>query len=583
MTNLATSNKSQGFSLVEVMIATLVLGVGILSVSKLQMSLLRSGSDANYRSVASNIVHKKIDDLRRFTHLQTLDTWDNLVPDPLTKLRYPSSLAFANIETNKGGRIHSGTIYAGDGNSYELSWTIFDYYYDGTSSSASTTPSSPYPDFKLAHVVVTWDGVGDDTNSVVSFDTAIYAYNPSLTAVSASAGTGNDGPTDKLDDNSSGGTDVTVVDGAVLVGGQVAPNISAKGASNVVAFESIIHDAATGAIQKRDRFKTVACVCKEGTDIDFHLTAYTTWDNTKKLLLDVVGVDGYPNEYTAVALNGSTGDNDQAPECETCCQDGVPDTIHKVCRLKEVGGRFTLYPNWKLVGFNVIPESFTHTSTNTALYSTYVTSLIRNTAEFEKTQGASYFLNPASFNNVNNSFISTVASELASGNHDKTIQNTTMQLQSRAIYMDEIPDGVYEGTTYGTTNIPLDRIPFYEVDLTKLTGWIPDEDDSSFAAPYTGDGVTSNKWRPGQHDLIPTGGDKSPCQSVTPGPNCVSNQRLIDSTEGTYTRGVFYSADIIGPTTVQSKIYIGNDGWVDREVNDELTSTASIDITVVTP
>ena len=400
MTNQTPSNKPQGFSLVEVMIAVLVLGVGILAVSKLQTSLLRSGSDANYRAVASNIAHKKIDDLRRFTHVLSLDAWDDIPEDPANdNLKYPSSLAFANIETNKGGRIQSGPFPAGDNNSYELSWTVEDYYFNDTESPASTTATSPspYPDFKLVHVVVTWDGVGDVTNNVVSFDTAIYAYNSALTAITASDPTGNIGPTDKLDVNTPTGTDVNVGDGTVLVGGQVAPNISAKGASNIVAFESLIHDAITGAIQKRDRFKTVACVCKNGTTIGAHLTAYTTWDNTKKLLLDVVDVTSYDNSWTAVALNGSTGDNDQAPECERCCQDGQPDDEYKVCRLKDVSGRFTLYPNWKLVGFNVIPESFTNTTTNTALYSTYVTSLIRYTAEIDKTEDPSYFLNPASF------------------------------------------------------------------------------------------------------------------------------------------------------------------------------------------
>jgi len=580
MKTLTPSNKFQGFSLIEVMIAVLILGVGILAVSKLQTSLLRSGSDANYRSVASNIVHKKIDDLRRFIHLTTVDSG---VPDAWVAALSPTSLAFVHITDNQGGLVPSGTYNVSDENSYELSWTVLDYYYDGTSSSASTTPSSPHPDFKLVHVVVTWDGVGDDTNSVVSFDTAIYAYNPALTAITASAGTGNDGPTDKLDDNSSGGTNVLVGNDAVLVGGQVAPNISAKGASNVVAFESLIHDATNGAIQRRDRFKTVACVCKAGADIDYHLTGYTTWDNTRKLLLDVVGLDNYRNEKTSVALNGSSGDNDQAPECKTCCEDGVPDTINKVCRLKEVSGRFTLYPNWKLVGFNIIPESFTNTSTNTALYSTYVTSLIRYTAEVEKTQGASFFLNPSSFNYVNNLFISTVVSELAAGNHNEIIQNSSIQLQSRAIYMDEIPNGVYEDTTYTTTNIPLDRIPFYEVDLTKLTGWVPDENDTAFDVvnSYTGDEVVLNKWEAGQHDDIPGGADKSPCQTFTN--TCISNQRLIDSTEGTYTRGVFYSSGTNGPTNAKSQIFIGNDGWVDRKINDELTNTASMVINVVTP
>ena len=55
--------KSHGFSLIEVMIALLVLAVGILGISKLQGTLIRNTSDANQRTVAVSVAQQKIDDL----------------------------------------------------------------------------------------------------------------------------------------------------------------------------------------------------------------------------------------------------------------------------------------------------------------------------------------------------------------------------------------------------------------------------------------------------------------------------------------------------------------------------------------
>lgn len=578
-----------GFSLVEVMIAVLVLSIGILAVSKLQTSLLRSGSNANERAVAANIVNKKIDDLSRFINLTSTSSWNSLAVGADGLIANPNSLAYEHIGNNTGGRIKPGSISTGNIN-YDLAWSVINYYATASSTTPSTTVLGK-PVFKVAHVVATWDGVGDDTNNVVSFDSVIYRYDPAFTTASIDDGLGNAGPTDKIDENfdiNNGVAEVDIEENNRLIGGQVAPNISQKGAGIAATFESLVFNTSTNKVQRRDRFQTVGCVCKKvnNAESNVHLTGYVTWDSANKVTSNLVSLSTYETEYTLLKENG-LGDNDQPFACNACCRDGkdetnipAPNVAYKVCRFKYIAGGFKIFPNWKLIGFNIIPEEFLNISTNDAVYSSYIRSLIRSTADIEQAQGADYFLN--SYSTVDNSFINYASSELASGSYKVVANSSNLQLQSRAIYMDEVPNGAYEGTTYTATNIPLDRIPFYEVDLTKLSGWTPDEDNLTFTAVYTGDGVVSNQWGRGLHDEIP-GGAGTPClaANTTGSPrHCVSNQELVDGDEGTFSRGRFYASGTATPTTVRSQIFTGNDGWVDREVGGEPLNTTSIDITV---
>ncbi|WP_020161614.1 prepilin-type N-terminal cleavage/methylation domain-containing protein [Cycloclasticus pugetii] len=589
MKNYNQDKHQHGFSLIEIMIAVLVLAIGILAVSKLQTSLLRSGSNANERAVAASLVNRKVDDLSRFINITSTHSWASLALNTDGLIANPNSLAYEHIGNNAGGRILSGATTVGNIN-YDLEWSVINYYASTSKTTPSTTPSGS-PIFKVAHVVASWDGVGDDTNNVVSFDSIIYRYDPSITTSTVDDTFGNVGPTDKIDDNfdpNNGVAEVDIEDNNRLIGGQVAPNISRGGAGVLSAFESLVFNTSTNTIQRRDRFNTVGCVCKKvnGAASDTHLTGYVTWDTANKVTSNLVSLSTYETRYTQVKEN-QLGDNDQPFACNACCRDGkdesnIPATnvAYKVCRFKYIAGGFKIFPSWKLIGFNVIPEQFLNVSTHDAIYSTYITSLVRHVADIEKTQGINYFLN--SYSTVDRSFADYASSEISAGNYNSLTNSSTLQLQARAIYMDETPDGAYEGTTYTATNIPLDRIPFYEVDLTKLTGWTPDEDNYDFTATYTGDGVVSNQWEAGLHDPIPNGAG-TPCQAsnISAGPNCISNQELIDGDEGTYSRGLFYARSATSPTTtVRSQIFTGNDGWVDRDVSGEPISTSSIEITV---
>jgi type IV pilus modification protein PilV len=253
----AHKNKSNinGFSLIEVMIAVLVLAVGILAVSKLQTSLLKSGSDANHRSVAASLANRKIDDLKRFAYLNVANSWS-------AALTSPTSISFNHIASNEGGLLGPGDV--GIGNQvYTLNWTVSNYQFSGEGNDASiSTPSNA--DMKAVHVTVSWDGPGDTTNNIVSFDTFIHGYHPLLTAVDTSAGTLAGGDIN-LQTRAADSETFDFGNGKSFGSELIAPDVSKKGNSTVTKTVFSIFDTSSRVLESSDEFRTVACLCKNGT------------------------------------------------------------------------------------------------------------------------------------------------------------------------------------------------------------------------------------------------------------------------------------------------------------------------------
>ena len=79
----------RGFSLIEVMIAVLVLSIGLLGMAALQGMSLQNARSANYRSQATNLAYQLIDSMRGNrtsanlnTYLSALDTWTPMCTGP---------------------------------------------------------------------------------------------------------------------------------------------------------------------------------------------------------------------------------------------------------------------------------------------------------------------------------------------------------------------------------------------------------------------------------------------------------------------------------------------------------------------
>ena len=412
MMNNLKKNHQKGFSLVEVMLAVLVLGVGILAVSKLQGTLIKSGADANERAVAASLVQRKADDLRRFIHITTSDAG---VPNIWSDTISPVSVAYNHIASNEGGLIAHGSTMIGNIN-YELEWAVKDYYYSGTNTKATTTPSgASFPNFKMARIKAIWDSASS-INNVVSFDTIIEAYKPSSTALDTSPTTGGTGPL--IPYNPQQQPDVVPitlnVDGTKKETTKPLPDLSKKGFSTLVKFETVSYNTSLDTV-RREEFQTLVCRCSGGSTNSSQIYGITTWDDTTNKIIDITTTRS--NSITKTNVDDGGGES-QNPLCFTCCKDG--NTLSgdfKVCRTKRVDGVLRMFDPWKMIAFNVIPATYFNdasgktgmTSTlqegNINLYSNYTTSLIRDV--LATNLDASAF---NSYTTVDNTFINNTSS-----------------------------------------------------------------------------------------------------------------------------------------------------------------------------
>jgi len=609
---LLNKRNDKGFSLVEVMIATLVLGVGILAVSKMQGSLIKSGSDANNRSTAAILAQKKVDDLRKFIHLRK-DTDD--AAETWTAVISPASMAFQHIEANKGGSIASGAQTIGS-QEYTLTWDVEDYYYSATNSPATTTNAAgaTLPNFKQISVNVSWTSASGTES--ISIDSIINAYAPSSTVLAGSSSFGGQSPTASYTPGEA--PDVLAIDllnGNMRESSEINPQISNKEHSTEVFFETVTYNSNNEVIS-RDTNLLLACDCKSAYSYTEERTVgKVIWNATSGLLENIsytVSSDG-----TASIINDSGGDAASiSKHCITCCRDGRDgngvgshgsgDEFKEVCRTKLVDGIFRVFTPWKMISFNVIPASFFDDGftgmtaakqlVNSKDFANYYVTLTRGIYSIATTEAelTAYSTIDSIFStHVNNFYDADAAHTTITLAGPSTLR----QMQARAVYLDPLPSNIYNQTTldgggnpiyYSATNVPRDRIPFTELNVTLLAGWAPDETDLSFeptSNDYTFD--ETSKTDPGGHDKYPGSGTYEPTAAndrcVNSGyggasdltRNCVTNQTLVS--DGTYSRGTV-KARYTGVQKITAGINISNNGQANviRTVTNGVDETTTI-------
>src|SRR5438128_1829489 len=69
MSNPNSRRRSQGFSLLEVLVAVVILSFGLLALATLQASLLRSSADTKARTVALALAKDTLEQQRHFNNL----------------------------------------------------------------------------------------------------------------------------------------------------------------------------------------------------------------------------------------------------------------------------------------------------------------------------------------------------------------------------------------------------------------------------------------------------------------------------------------------------------------------------------
>jgi len=495
--------KNQGFSLIEVMLAVVVLGVGILGVAKLQGTLIRNGSDANQRTVAASIAQKKIDDIKSFSQLRSDYTWGNALALagnlPQTEVAYEHITGDGDLTTyvETGGLIlPSASIIVGS-TAYSLNWTVQDYWHATSAlSAATTTEPTPAPltsDFKNITVTVGWvDETGTAQN--ISLNTVVDAYAPSLTELSDNSQSGGTPPSASYTPEAA----PDVIDIAVDLGtgknrqtSKPLPDaVNTGGDSNtIVNFEVITYspDGNDFTADRQEEFTTVSCHCNLSVSTSLgYPPGHVIWDGINRY--DNVGQ--LINKATATQVNNANAADDL---CLTCCRDHHDDSASPIkyvagttsedgdhphykadgdvassgeeyiesCRLKRIDGILRVFQDWNLKDITVMDRAgLTDGSQLQIDYVAYQKDFI--------------------LNNVASAGTGVVKPTLRSP--VTMTLDAHQQFEARGLYIDNVYDlsGTENPTTYlsyiqsASKSDRLDIIPFAEINLSLLANWDSD-------------------------------------------------------------------------------------------------------------
>jgi len=569
----------KGFTLIEVLVALVVVAGGIAASTTLQGLFMHSASDAKNRTQATSLAQQKINDLKSFTEITK-----PFEADGETEIDWSASpekvMAYEYIANDAGGIIASGVQDLASNTAYTLTWTSQDNWYTGDDDASAPTTTAPTPnrlsDFKAITVTVVWDdqtGVEQSVNldSYISITPA----NGSAKVIGDDAGgaAGANGP--EVIHNPGATPDVLPVfcsSGDCVETSRPLPDLVQTGGreNTIVTFEAVTYDDDNGNVAlSQEESVTLSCNCTFDGNGSGNTPAYKIWSKESGEWGSHNATGGFMTKPVAIQ---DGNDSEAEGFCTSCCRDhhdggGSDQTIFyssvgssgsdhnhydasgstvtsgayiESCRLKRIDGIWRVFQDWDLKTITVLPrDSLAGVALQTA-YIDYVTDFVQ-----KKVIGSTEPSKP------NTSDLRTPV-ELANG--------ASRQLQSRGIYIDNVysvdDDGVSDGiissdyisyiTATGTNTDYLNQIPFTEINLTLLSDWV-----SSDNAVFT---VTN--------ELIDT---------------------IPDATVdyyGVFSRGLLAGMSVSSAEEVTSAIEKGNNGITntDNEVSTIISDTVATNI-----
>jgi prepilin-type N-terminal cleavage/methylation domain-containing protein len=528
------SRNHHGFSLIEVMVAVVILAVGLMGLAKFQAELTRSAAETKTRASALALAERKLEDLRSFSEVTIPAT-------PVVNTFYFDEIADNAGGTESGGALNlPATTYTIGGEVYTLSWTLAAIPIAGAQEinvNVAWTDLDGPQNITLAGIISATDLAAASPiggAAAVTIDDPQISYTPGLApeVISVDVDTGN---------NSKKETSKPL------------PDVYHGGDYNKVTFDVVTYNSLTNEVERREQFTNVNCLCSSNGTGPSITPAYTVFENGSETIHDSEGT--VVTKETGVVAN-----NQQPVECVACCRDhsdsvtgtsGAGETIAygvtnydasndyaEVCRMKYVNGKLRVFQDWNLSTVTVFSDTYVSDSnmTSQTAYKNYVSAYVKD----------------------------TTTTKVTLTDRDIEIdQGDSKQLQARPIYIDTVYNATASTPTYATflaqkiTDADADTlqfIPFFELNLTKLANWT----DSN----CTDDGGTGA---------------------------CVTSDAIVDEglSENNYSRGkamVEGTANVAAASVITARLNEGNSGVVGEADNGGVSADAADNITAtVTP
>lgn len=531
MRNIPNSLRSRGFSLLEVLIAVVILSVGLLALASLQVSVIRSSGEAKSITIATNLAKDKIEALRNFT-----------IVDPgyrnIDSVAYASAGASANTGGVSFQRQVTVTRFV-----YNKFATAFDATVGNTLTNAQITALNDGThdyltgkDFKRVKVDVKWTDA-EAVDRTVSMEDLIDSLEPSESAKVVNIASGGAPRPVKIiivnPDSIGGVIPIAIGNGSSTAASNPTPEV--KGNSNTVSetrfdvFTYAALNSTTALAQSRVETTVIHCTCSTangpgGTTARGYRPTY--WNGLRY---------APPSLSSYVPPAGWTSVSTESDRCSDCCRDhndpaGVAGpkfdpwrtaghhhyrrvnsttltladtgTYDEACRLIRVDGIFRVAADLKddyfalletnnsgsLTDTNQDARPYSPTSSATANYQSFVLDYLddrvsNNTVSttFNTASAVSYPLDSGSYEttySLNNptSAISIKPTAVAASTDSKW-------LHARGLYIDYLePDAITKITTAQSTcpdkstqalrdACMLPYVPFTSINLTELSDW----------------------------------------------------------------------------------------------------------------
>ncbi|MGI8561473.1 MAG: type IV pilus modification PilV family protein [Luteimonas sp.] len=345
--NTSTLRTEGGFSLIEVLIAVVVLSFGLLALAALQGSLFRAGAESKARANATAIAQAVVENAKTFAYLTS--------PDPAT---YPVSGTYAGLATaNLGTQEINGTTYHTCRQVWRYRSSIGGTTFSGLAATAAEKSASPasvsgggvsmagctstagsadvpgggVAEFKEVRVTVAWMGSDAQLKSVALTDTiAAVAPADAIQVVKAPLQSSR-GPEVWIEPPNKDNPQVV----PIAIGGdqsaassnpkpeQFVQDVSAATLFSVQTFSGSTSGSEVRLNRKLD-VAAVSCVCQQGSGTASQSSATnpayqpTVWNGKQLAYLEPLAAPLGTKIATPVVSNSS-------PEieslCTVCCRD----------------------------------------------------------------------------------------------------------------------------------------------------------------------------------------------------------------------------------------------------------------------
>jgi prepilin-type N-terminal cleavage/methylation domain-containing protein len=312
------SGANSGFSLIEVLIAVIVLSTGMLALGALQMNLTASGADAKARSRVASLLSSTLDDARA-------NGYDNIATFAATSCvtSAPTALqtAICNAQSDAGV------------SNLQLAQTSTHYYgLSGANTFTTTAPAltvSNYSDYKQVGLTATWSDAAGTTRllgaSTIASKLGLTSSSTILVQPLVSGGTG--GPiVHETNPNLTAGV-IPIAVGANTDTASTNPRPQLGVTLPSTTFTTLTYQGdsfnnnATATIQKRVETAVAECACAPAgsnltNDVFLGTTTFrpTYWNGTS------YGAPSVPSPAIAPTFGQKSGviQNDL---CTQCCRD----------------------------------------------------------------------------------------------------------------------------------------------------------------------------------------------------------------------------------------------------------------------